>query len=116
MLIARFLSYSVSSTSLYSNLGVSLVYFNRHYSCVYTHGATAYDVNVQTLRTALSVRYSSMCSARIIGFRKWTDPVMFNKGPKLIHTLDAGLLTRSQYPEGPATGHLGTDFSWFPCV
>jgi len=29
---------------------------------------------------------------------------------------DAGLLARSQYPDGPATGHLGTDFSWFPCV
>jgi len=31
-------------------------------------------------------------------------------------TLDAGLLARSEYPEGPATGHLDTDFSWFPCV
>ena len=30
-------------------------------------------------------------------------------------TLDAGLLARSQYPEGPATGHLETGFSWFPC-
>jgi hypothetical protein len=30
--------------------------------------------------------------------------------------LDAGLLTRSQYPEEPATGHLDTGFSWFPCV
>jgi hypothetical protein len=30
--------------------------------------------------------------------------------------LDAGLVTRSQYPEGPATGHLDTGFSWFPCV
>jgi len=30
--------------------------------------------------------------------------------------LDSGLLARSQYPEGPATGHLDTDFSWFPCV
>jgi hypothetical protein len=30
--------------------------------------------------------------------------------------LDAGLLARSQYPEGPATGHLDTDFSCFPCV
>jgi len=31
-------------------------------------------------------------------------------------TLDAGLLARSQYPEGPASGHLDTGFSWFPCV
>ena len=31
-------------------------------------------------------------------------------------TLDAGLLASSQYPEGPATGHLDTGFSWFPCV
>ena len=31
-------------------------------------------------------------------------------------TLDAGLLARSQYPEGSATGHLDTSFSWFPCV
>jgi hypothetical protein len=30
-------------------------------------------------------------------------------------TSDAGLLARSQYPEGPATGHLDTGFSWFPC-
>jgi len=33
-----------------------------------------------------------------------------------ILTLDAGLLARNQYPEGPATGHLDTGFSWFPCV
>ena len=31
-------------------------------------------------------------------------------------TLDAGLLARSQYPEGPATGLLDTGSSWFPCV
>ena len=31
-------------------------------------------------------------------------------------TLDAGLLTRSQYSEGPATGYLDTCFSWFPFV
>ena len=30
--------------------------------------------------------------------------------------IDAGLLTRSLYSEGPATGHLDTGFSWFPCV
>jgi len=31
-------------------------------------------------------------------------------------TFDARLLARSQYSEGPATGHLDTGFSWFPCV
>ena len=33
-----------------------------------------------------------------------------------ILALDAGLLARSQYPEGPATGHLDTGFPCFPCV
>ena len=31
-------------------------------------------------------------------------------------TSDAGLQARSQNPEGPATGHLNTGLSWFPCV
>jgi len=31
-------------------------------------------------------------------------------------TLDAALLATSQYSEGPATGHLDTGFSWFPCA
>ena len=30
--------------------------------------------------------------------------------------LDAGMLARSQYSEGPATGHLDTGYSRFPCV
>jgi len=34
----------------------------------------------------------------------------------LFFMLDVGLLARSQYWEGPATGHLETGFSWFPCV
>jgi len=34
----------------------------------------------------------------------------------ILHTLVAGLLARSQYPEGPATGHLDTGCSWFPCA
>jgi len=34
----------------------------------------------------------------------------------VLHTLVAGLLARIQYPEGPATGHHDTGFSWFPCV
>jgi len=33
-----------------------------------------------------------------------------------VFTLDAGLLARSQYSEGPATGHLDIGFYWFPCV
>ena len=33
-----------------------------------------------------------------------------------VSTLDAGLLARSQYSEGSATGHFDTGFSWFPCV
>ena len=33
-----------------------------------------------------------------------------------VFTLDAGLLARSRYSEGPATGHLDTGFSWFSCA
>jgi hypothetical protein len=33
-----------------------------------------------------------------------------------VFTLDAGLVARSQYSEDPATGHLRTGSSWFPCV
>jgi len=33
-----------------------------------------------------------------------------------VFTLDAGLLARSQYSEGPATDHLDRGFAWFPCV
>jgi len=33
-----------------------------------------------------------------------------------VFTLDVGLLARSQYSQDPATGHLNTGFSWFPCA
>ena len=33
-----------------------------------------------------------------------------------VFSLDAGLLAICQYSEGPATGHLDTGSSWFPCV
>jgi len=38
-----------------------------------------------------------------------TNPLLLK-----IHT--AELLARSQYSEGPVTGHLDTGSSWFPCV
>jgi hypothetical protein len=34
----------------------------------------------------------------------------------VLHTSVEGVLPGSQYPEGPATGHLGTGSSWFSCV
>jgi len=33
-----------------------------------------------------------------------------------VFILHDGLLARSQYSEGPATGYLDTGFSWFPCA
>ena len=38
--------------------------------------------------------------------------LFYNEVIAVLHTLVAGLLARSQYPEGPKTGHLGTGFSW----
>ena len=52
-----------------------------------------------------------------IAFRKKNEgmaALILNLG--LFCTLDAGLLARSRYSEGPATGHLDTGFSWFACV
>jgi len=46
-------------------------------------------------------------------------PLLFNVRKQTVRNgiyLVAGLLATSQYPEGPATGHLSTGFSWFPCV
>jgi len=46
-------------------------------------------------------------------------PLLFNVRKQTVRTgiyLVAGLLARSQYSEGPVTGHLDTGFSWFPCV
>jgi len=37
--------------------------------------------------------------------------LLYYVGIAFFLTLDAGLLARSQYSEGPATGHLDTGFS-----
>ena len=42
--------------------------------------------------------------------------LLYCVGIAFFFTLDNGLLARSQYSEGPATGHLDTSFSWFPCA
>jgi len=42
--------------------------------------------------------------------------LLYCVGIAFCFTLDAGLLARSQYSEGPATDHLNTGFSWFPCT
>jgi len=34
----------------------------------------------------------------------------------MLFTVDAGLLARSQYSEGPPFDHIATGFFWFPCV
>ena len=38
------------------------------------------------------------------------------KTDELTTTAYAGLLAKSQYSEGPATGHLDIGFSWIPCA
>jgi len=42
--------------------------------------------------------------------------LLYCVGIVFFFTLDTGLLARSQYSEGPATGPLDTGFSWFPCA
>ena len=42
--------------------------------------------------------------------------LFYNVCIAVLHTLLAGLLARSRYPKGPATGHLNTGFSRFPHV
>ena len=39
-----------------------------------------------------------------------------NSNRTTLFCLDSRRLAKSQYPEGPETGHLDTGFSWFPCV
>ena len=43
-------------------------------------------------------------------------PLAKKRCTEAISKIDAGLLARSQYSEGSATGNLDTGFSWFPCA
>ena len=65
-------------------------------------------------------RFEIICCFYVQGMMD-TEYDFKTKRPKSIRqpqhfTLFAGLLARSQYPRGPATGHLVTDFSWFTFV
>ena len=70
-------------------------------------GFRIFLINGKWCTSQRSTQYSQLCSLQCICC---TMCVL------LFFTLDAELLARSQYSEGPATGHLDTAFSWFPCV
>jgi len=54
------------------------------------------------------------CEAKYFFLAKFTSIFKAVTGGEMF-SIDR-LLARSQYSEGPATGHLDTGFSWFPCV
>ena len=62
----------------------------------------------------ISKRYSSFCHV-FISMLSYVY-LLYYVCIAFFFTLNAGLLSRSQYSEGPATGHPDTGFSWFPCA
>jgi len=61
---------------------------------------------------AANCSWSFMYWIIILGYIFVTSCVLFYYvSTDVLHTSVAGLLARSQYPEGPATGHLGIGFS-----
>ena len=62
-----------------------------------------------------SINRSSVCGCQLIPLAHPNQGSAVCSASATL-TSDAGLLARSQHPEGPATGHLDTGFSWFPCV
>ena len=62
------------------------------------------------------VRDISHSTSRVLLYLLYRMYLLYYVCIAVLHTLDAGLLARSQYSEGPATGHLDTGFSRFPCV
>ena len=72
--------------------------------------------------TGCTMCYVVRCTGRTIYctvywlYWKLVVPRMFCSVCIDVFTLDAGLLAKRQYSEGPANGHLDKGFTWFPCV
>ena len=82
-----------------------------------------HDTAIITVRSKNRFYYARHFYGLWINFRTEIYKYQFSKRTVLtthfiavLFTLDAGLLARSQYSEGPATGHLDTGFSRFPCA
>ena len=71
------------------------------YSCLVCSG--------NVMRLVLCVYFFHTCTMRVLLY-------LLNYASVAGVTLDAELLARSQYSEGPATSYLDTGFSCFPCV
>jgi len=68
------------------------------------------------LKSVKKIRVLFKIGQEYICFVNFVYVYLLHYGCIAVLTLDAGLLARNQYPEGPATDHLDTGFSWFPCV
>ena len=76
----------------------------RLYALVISFGSKG-DSNIPPYEVCRSQRIAS------INFFMLASSPLF-----LFFTLDVGLQARSQYTEGPATGHFDTGFPWLPCA
>ena len=73
-------------------------------------------INQQFRLPSLATKVLSSCFASVSMVYLQIICVFYYVCTHVLHTLVAGFLAWSQYSEGPATGHLGTGFSWFPCI
>jgi hypothetical protein len=64
--------------------------------------------------TVVPVLWSPLCIRGCTGYMLYCVLCICCTVSIDVFTLDAGLLARGQYSEGPATGYLDTGFSWFP--
>jgi hypothetical protein len=75
---------------------------------VFTVGIDVFTVGIDVFTVAVDV-FTVGIDAFTVGIDVFTVCID-------VFPLDAGLLARGQYSEGPATGQLDTGFSWFPRV